>query len=546
MKTITSVLRRIDGRGYKAYRELQGAVEHVEGVTVRVVRVQSDPYAPPSVVRLETLLPRELEPFLRYPLPLADYLLRQLHPLLRRASRKRGEGHSGLLRVPKPSPIIINRSCIEIHGRKLIVRLWAGLPSRRRRVLAHEAEEMLVEVLPRVLHEAFANCVSSRDRLEKHVATWRAQRYLRGVLPKLGLVAFIADGSILPRKCGGCHEPLPGATPFESPPSMRVELELPWGETVTGMGVPKGFTVIAGSAFQGKSTLLEALAAGVWDHVPGDGREGVVTIRDAMYVRAEDGRYVSCVDISSFIHNLSTDTRCFTTWDASGATSVAAAIQEAVEAGAKLILVDEDSAATNILYLDEEASRITSIHTVTPITRLARSLTREGVSVVVASSGSKPLFAVADKVVVMEAYRPREATEEARRLSMGVQVEAADYYKPRPRRVTRYPRLRKPRIRARQLVARNLDTPIPLYYDIHLVEDTQYNTLQLVAGMPELFEGKNISDAARHVEELTSRMGGFAELVGGEPGPGLGEVRALDVAYMVNRIPGLKASGVKP
>lgn len=534
---ISEVLRRIDGRGFKAYKALKGASEDLGRLRVRVVKVQGDPFAPPSVVRVETPWrgPRE---YLRYPVALADWIARRLYSSLRRRSRKLGEGHSGLLAIPRPGPVMIRRSSVEVEGPRVVMRIWVGLPSRRRRVLAGPAGELILKSLPAAVEEA----LSDYSGLGEHVYTWRLQEALRSQLRRVKLVSFIGDGSILPRRCGGCEEPLPGAVPFESPPSLRVSLEGPEGEEIQGMGIPRGFTVIAGSAFHGKSTLLEAIAAGVWNHVPGDGRERVVTIRNTMYVRAEDGRFVSCVDVAPMIHDLPSggDTKCFTTTDASGATSTAASIQEAVESGAELVLLDEDTAATNMLYMDERARSLTSMHTVTPLSMLARSMVEKGLSVIVVSSGSLPLIAVADTVIVMESYKPRDATGKARELAAryGVKVPQEDYRRPIPRVVVGVPRLVKPKLRGGRLEDKELPAPVDLKLNIHLAEESQFNTLLRVASMLVELEGEEVAAWARRLEDEMSS--GF-KWVKGEPGPSLGEVRALDIAFLVNRIPGLKA-----
>lgn len=508
-------------------------------------RVQGDPFAPPSVVVVEA--PSRLLPgwALEWPVPLADWLHRRLYMLLGRASEKVGEGHSGLLAVPRPGPVVLRRSAVEVRGGRLRFRVWAGLPSRGRRVLGRAAAEMLLERLPRAVGEAVADAGRLEGQLGEHIYTWRLQEALRSQLRPRGLAAFVGDGSVLPRRCGGCEEPLPGAVPFESPPSLRVELEGPRGEAVSGMGVPRGVTVVAGSAFHGKSTLLEALAAGVWNHVPGDGRERVVTVRNAMYVKAEDGRFVSCVDVSSFIHDLpgGGSTECFSTSDASGATSTAASIQEAVEAGAELLLLDEDTAASNILYLDERAAPLTRWHTVTPIASLARSMAERGVSLVIVSSGSLPLLAAADTVIVMEGYRARDSTGLARELARrhGVSPAGAEYKPPRPRVVQGTPRLVKPKIRGGRLEDRALQAPVDLSGDIHLVEGSQFNTLLLVARAHlASLRGKPLAAALSELES-TMAEGGPQALAPGEPGPGLAEVRGLDVAFLVNRLPGLRA-----
>ena len=546
MKTISDIIEGIDGRGYKKYKMLLGAGETVDGVGVRVVRVQGDPYAPPSVVRLEA---RHGFPEWggRYRVALADWVYRRLYGLLKRYSRKRGEGRSGFLGLPKPGPVMLRRSGVEVLGERVVARVWVGLPSRRRRVLGGVARELLLEVLPRVFRVALD---WSRDieGLRRHVLAWRLQEYLRSRLSSMGLVSFVGDGSILPRKCGGCDEPLPDAVPFESPSSLRVEVEVPWlKETVTGMGVRKGLTLIMGSAFHGKSTLLEAIAAGVWNHVPGDGRERVVTIREAMYVRAEDGRFVTCVDVSPFIHDLpgARDTRCFSTSDASGATSTAASIQEAVEAGAELILLDEDNVATNILYSDERVEDLVKWKTITPIATLAHGIIGENLSLIIVSSGNLQLLGAADTIILMEGFHARDVTAEAKKLLSLYKYSGrknAEYRRPSPRLVKRVPHLTKPRIKGEILYDKRLPAPV-MINDIHLVEESQYNTIVSMLYRIKGFEDKTFREIVEGFEKKL--MDGFREPVDGEPPPSLGEIRGLDLIYVLNRLPRLLVSVVE-
>ena len=539
---IARILERIDGRGYSGYRALRGRCDRVEDVGICVRRVQGDPFAPPSVVEARFPLrgiPRRL---VRYEVAVADFLLRVLSEELARRRKRLGEGHSGFLGVPRPSPIMIRRSALIVREGRGIARVWVGLPSRRRRVLGEEAGWLLLEALPRAIEETVRITRDRLGALEEHVRVWRLQEEVRSRLGSLGLVSFIGDGSVLPRRCGGCWEPLQGAVPFESPPSLRVEVETDCCGPVTGMGVKRGVTIIAGSAFHGKTTLLEAIAAGVWNHVPGDGRERVVTIRDAMYVRAEDGRYISCVDIEPFVHDLpgGRSTKCFSTSDASGATSVAASIQEAVEAGARLLLFDEDTSATNMLYLDERVKPLTRRHTVTPLSELAKDMKEKGLSIVIVSTGSLPLIAVADTVIVMEDYRPRDASRDAEKLARSISTNTHSGYRyPEERVVEQAEPLVKPRVRAGMLVARNLESPLPLLNNIHLVEETQLNTLAALAARAREWTGRLIRELARGYEEKTRKDPGVL----GES-PALGEVRGLDVAFLVNRLPVIRAKQV--
>lgn len=538
-RSIAGVLGRIGGRGYGAYKDLLGASAVVRGVSLEVVRVQSDPFAPPSVVRAEARvrLPADL---LKHPVPVADYLLRSLREGLRRVSGRCGEGRSCELSVPRPGPVMLRRSASRVVGDRAVFLVRAGLPSRRRRVLAGEAEELLLRRLPSAVEAAVR---PDPARVREWVRAWLVQEGIRARLGGEGLVSFVGDGSILPRACGGCEEPLEGAVPFESPPSMRVEFDLGDLGTFAGMGVPRGVTVIAGSAFHGKTTLAEAIAAGVWNHVPGDGRELVVTIREAAAVRSEDGRRVSCVDISPMIHDLPSgeDTACFSTDDASGATSLAASIQESVEAGAEVLILDEDTSATNMLYSDPLGKKITRWRTTTPLAELARSMREHGISLIIVSSGSSQLIAVADKVVLMEAYRPRDITEEAG-LLIGLQPEESPYALPRPRAVAWFEPLEKPKVAAGRLQARNLRVPVDLLLNPHLVEEGQMITVAHLLSRATLFRGRGVREVAELVDELMSR--GPAEVFGDRGGPAYSEVRGIDVAYALNRLSTFKAKAM--
>ncbi len=533
-KSIKSILEEIDGRGYKAYRKLTGASETIRNIRVEVVKVQGDPYAPPSIVKVTTKL--SLPTWCRgREVAVADWLTRKLYRKLARMSSKVGEGRSGYLGIPRPSPIIIRRSSVEVIDSKLVARIKVGLPSKRRRILGTIAEELLLEKIPRALLNVLDQLKTRREELRTHVRVWDMQEHIRRILPKMKLVSFIGDGSILPRKCGGCEEPLPDAVPFESPPSLRVEIELPWDETITGMGIKQGTTLVMGSAFHGKSTLIEAIASGVWNHVPGDGRERVVTIRSAMYVKAEDGRYVSCVDISPMVYNLpgGVDTKCFTTRDASGATSTAASIQEAVEVGAKLIVLDEDTVATNILYIDERVQGVIKHRTITPLSLIAKSMNEKGVSLIIASSGALELACTADTVILMDEYKAIDVTIDVKKLCNGsTSKNVAKYHMPPPRTIYRVQPLHKPKIKGYVLEDQNLSAPIPLQ-NIHVQEKSQYNSLVVIARRITEFKGKRLIDIARGLEEVL-RSNPY-HLVGDNPD--IGEVRALDIAYLLNRLP---------
>jgi predicted ABC-class ATPase len=536
--TISQILRRIDGHSYREYRKLLGKTETIGNITIETIHIQGDPFAPPSVVKAIAPLKSLPQWATAEPIPLSDYLHRILYTKLKEQSTKLGEGHSGTLKIPKPSPVMIQRSSLEVTSNKIIVRAWVGLPSRKRRILGEAAKELLLYRLPRAIDHTISRARRTTTQLRRHIDTWRIQEDLRRTLQHKGLVAFIGDGSILPRRCGWCDDPLPHAKPFESPPSLRVELETSHGN-FTGMGIGRGVTVITGPAFHGKTTLLEAIQHGIYNHIPGDGRELVVSLKATFKIRAEDGRHTSCVDISPFIRRLPArrDTECFTTDDASGATSMAAAIQEAIELNAKLLLIDEDTSATNLLFRDERLKHIVGEDTVVTIADQAHDISKY-TSLIVVSSTSAHLVSAADTTIVMKDYIPHDVTADIGNIAptYNVQQRRGNYKPPRPRCVVDVPNYVKLRLEGRVIRSKGSRYVIDTRFNEQLVEDGQVQLLAMLLSRLNQFKSWYIKDLARWFDEVF-KLHGFEGVLGSEPGPGLAEVRGYDLAMLINRLP---------
>lgn len=422
-------LHDLDGRGYGAYKEVKGAWDAADFV-LHVDYVQGDPYARPSRLRV-TLPPEtaELPGWALDPEPrrraAADFLNRSFAEVLHARSRDRGSGRSGILEILRPGQEILVRNSLLISpGGEVEARLRAGLPARGRRILGRQAAEMLTRDLPRAVREGLPFPVLDTGALRRHVESTEDAEALRDQLTGRDLVAFVADDARLPRRSGVDDRPLPveETVPFRAPDSLRVTLEAPNAGKISGLGIPEGVTLIVGGGYHGKSTLLRAIERGVYDHVPGDGRERVVALSEAVKVRAEDGRRVEGVDISNFISGLprGQTTTDFRTDNASGSTSQAAAIAEALEMGATCLLVDEDTSATNFMIRDARMQELVADEDepITPFIDRARQLHRElRVSTVLVVGGSGDYFDVADTVIAMRGYRPREATDDARRIA---------------------------------------------------------------------------------------------------------------------------------
>lgn len=423
---LADILRRIDGRGYPAYREIQGAWTF-PNFTLWVDHVQGDPFASPSRVRIT--LPASVAAFPQATyantsraVGLTAFLARAFAAAARRHSRRRGTGKSGEIHMEAPGQEVLPQTAVQI-GREgnVEARFTVGLPAQGRRVLGHEAARLLLEDVPAVVNESLLAAAHDPDLVWKHVATNEDADALRDALADRGLVAFVADGAILPRRSGVDDRPLQDDTvvPFQSPPSLRVQIELPHAGRVSGMGIPAGVTLIVGGGYHGKSTLLRAIERGVYNHRPGDGRERVVSQAGLVKIRAEDGRSVAGVDISPFIDNLplGQSTRAFQTANASGSTSQAASIMEALEVGATGLLIDEDTAATNFMIRDSRMQALVpkEREPITPfIDRVRQLYSEHGVSSILVIGGSGDYLDVADTVIAMDAFRPADVTERAR------------------------------------------------------------------------------------------------------------------------------------
>jgi predicted ABC-class ATPase len=423
---LKTLIQRINGRGYKAYKDLKGIYDFSEH-TLLVDHVQGDPFAAPSRVRVR--VPQSVAGFpgdtysgKSREVGLRDFLTRQFCEVAARHSRRRGTGTSGIIAMDRPSQEILERSSFFVSENEVEARFVVGLPAFGRKIAGAHAESLFFEDIPAIVQSLrFENL--DAEKLYEHVKTNEDADFLRGKLADRGLVAFIADGSSLPRRSGIDPRPLKeNVVLFQSPESMRVTVDLPNRGTVTGMGIPYGVILIVGGGYHGKSTLLKALELGVYNHVPGDGRELVVTNYNAVKIRAEDGRRIEKVNISPFISNLpfSQDTRSFSTEDASGSTSQAANIMEYLEVGAQVLLIDEDTSATNFMIRDHRMQELVvkEQEPITPFIDKVQSLfTDHGVSTILVLGGSGDYFDVADVVICMSTYRPQDLTGRAHEIA---------------------------------------------------------------------------------------------------------------------------------
>ncbi|KPJ80166.1 MAG: hypothetical protein AMS19_09850 [Gemmatimonas sp. SG8_23] len=557
---LTRLLGEIDGRGYRSYRSLAGPWDFGDFV-LHVDHVQGDPYAAPTRLRVHLLpdvagLPSTSCASPERATGTAAFLARAFARAAHAASRNRGSGRSGAIRMMHPGQLVLPTTAIRVSpGGEIEGRFTVGLPARGRRIDGAEARHLFQRDVPHLVRESFMAGAHAPEEIERHAATNEDATALRYALDRLGLVAFVGDGARLPRRSGVDDRPLegPDVVPFRSPEPRRVTIELPNRGSVSGMGVPEGITLIVGGGFHGKSTLLRALQSGVYNHRPGDGREYVVTRGDAVKIRAEDGRSITGTDISGFIDKLplGEPTTAFTTQNASGSTSQAAAIVEALEAGASALLIDEDTSATNFMIRDRRMQTLVPAEgePITPFVDRARELyVSLGVSTVLVVGGSGDYLDVADHVIRMTDYVPEDVTDAARRVAeafpTGRLSEASRPLAPTaPRsvvrstvRATRGRRLRHVRVPDRRTLLLGEDT-----IDLSCVEQLELEGQVRAVGEALAWiaqeldpEVTDVADVLRAVEAVVSSAGldGLTDRLMGD----LVAFRPLELASALNRL----------
>ena len=428
MKTgeeLKNLLRQIDHKSYKAYKEVKG-IYRMPGYVLAVDHVQGDPFATPSRVRLlisnKNNFPKEVFDTKWRKNAAEDDILRNLHRFLRKNRGGRsGSGKSGLVLACRAGQEVMERVAVVLSEEQIEVRLEVGFPAFGRSIAAGELEKIFFLMFPAMAKEVFCYANIDQNKLKRAVELADDQQKIREALVEKKLVAFVADGAILPRESGVSDLPLKGAVPFVSPEDLAVTLNLPHAGTVRGMGIKEGVTLIAGGGYHGKSTLLKAIQNGVYNHIAGDGREYVITDASAVKLRAEEGRCIHDEDISMFINDLPNgrDTTCFSTMDASGSTSQAAGVVESMEAGTRLLLIDEDTSATNFMVRDALMQRVISREKepITPFIERMRVLYKQaGISTILVAGSSGAFFYEADRVIQMDRYHVVDITDKVREI----------------------------------------------------------------------------------------------------------------------------------
>ena len=426
---LSHTLTKMEGKPYPSYKSIKGGYQYHD-YELLIDHVQGDPFAIPSKVRIRIPIGTAEFPDDTYSnecrnVALCDFLARRFyHSIKKYNTQKQGSGKSGAIEIDRPGQEVLKTSSMVIIDGCIEARFLVGLPAFGRRIAGKIAAHMLSETIPRIVEDSLYFKNLPADKLYRHIETVEDSEFIRGKLSELNLIAFIADSAVLPRSSGVDPRPLSSeeVVPFQSCQSMNTSITLPNRGEITGMGIRKGVTLIVGGGYHGKSTLLNALEYGIYNHIPDDGREFVVTNPDAVKTRAEDGRSIQNLNIDPFISNLpfDQDTTEFSTANASGSTSQAANILEALEVGASTLLLDEDTLATNFMIRDMRMKELIAKEKepITPFVEHVRSLYEEKeISTVIVMGGSGDYFSLADAVIGMIEYRPHDLTSQAHQIA---------------------------------------------------------------------------------------------------------------------------------
>ncbi|MFG0605493.1 P-loop domain-containing protein [Vibrio mimicus] len=414
MDRLIATLKKLEKQNYRAYQQIKGQYDFGD-FTLFIDHIQSDPYASASRLRATRAWSLTGLDWLKakspaYQMAARDFIARAFAEFAKQDNS---------LSIAISGQTVLDSTSVLFNEQGIELRFRMSMPAEGRDILAKKALNILTFHLPKYIRRATLERELDKAALLHHCEIVEDQEAMRAQLDDLGLVAFVANGSVLPRLAGNCDLPMKEAVPFQTPKSLEVTLSTPNQGELVGMGIPQGITLIVGGGFHGKSTLLTALERSIYNHIPGDGRERMVTDLKAMKIRAEEGRCVHNLNLSNYINHLpmGKDTTDFSTQDASGSTSQSAWLQESIEAGVTTLLIDEDTSATNFMIRDERMQALVSKgeEPITPLVdRIGQLRDDLGVSTLVVMGGSGDYLDVADTVIQMHDYQPLDVTKKAR------------------------------------------------------------------------------------------------------------------------------------
>ena len=330
----------------------------------------------------------------------------------------------------RPGQKILPRSSLVVTEEYVEARIYFRPPMQDDKIMGSDLKELFFGMLPRIANSALIYCNLHEGEAERCVNSMSDADHIRRLLPTRGWVSFVAEQSHLCRVNHGDTPDMHRTQTLRVDDALAKSLDLPKAGAVRGFGVPSGLTVILGDAYSGRVELMRAMSAGIYNHVRGDGREQVITVPDAVYLKAEAGRSVRRVDLSAFLRDAGDENSpVFSSPNADVFASEAAATVEALEAGARALLFDESDSSPEFLARDPRLAGLTppAEQRITPLSAIARRMVDQlGVSVVVAGTVTVTDFIpVADTVLRIANFKVYDVTKEAKKLVTAVPAPSA-------------------------------------------------------------------------------------------------------------------------
>lgn len=536
-EVLRKTLKNADGKPFQKYKGIQNNFV-LEDFEIIFDDVQNDRMGHTAI---RVRVPHKKAGF---PEDMYDTKLREiaLRDLIARRFRESARTHArspipktsgGEVFIPRPGQEILERGSVAISPYFIEVRFTADLPADGNKVSA-VAMDLLMERIKTIISESLYFSAYKQSKVYNHLQTYENAEFIRENLDSKGIVAFIADGSVLPRRDDDLA-PMVDAKEFVTDPALKVTFDVPYGEPISGMGIPKGFTAVTGASRNGKSALLDAIFAGVYDHIPGDGREYVITSRDAAFIMAEPNRPADSVDISMFVPETPEfdDTSAAKKEFVSSPMSEFVSVSEAVEMGSKLILIDEEYSNPCVMrkgFLADNEKIIS-------LSEMGSSMGRQGISLVMVS-GDESVIRSADNVLVVEGFKVSpakvERTGNGKEFSMPADrypVSKGIVYEKGHRDVN----VTAQEIRTIEIGEFKVHVPVAALFDI-----SQTNTVaDAIAYMKEHMDGsKNMLDVCKDAIGAIK-----AEDDSTDNGSGMhhATIRAIDLAAVLNRHPQMLA-----
>lgn len=423
------LLGELDGRDFSEYNRIIGDYDFSRYV-LKVTRVPTDASEPGTLFLLRVPshvagFPAHLHQTPIRRTALEDLLVRKMSAAIEASSAYDEDGVSRKrLFLPKPGPQILPRSALLITEDYVEARVHVNLPVRRGRIHGEEARHVFFETLPAVVNASLIYCNLDEQEAVAFVRLMEDADALRQMLPTRGWVAFVGEGALLARRGPDGRAARTGGRPLAISAELWTEVELPNQGRIRGLGIPAGITVVVGDEYSGRVEFLKAIAAGIYNHIPGDGREYVISAPDAVYIAADPGRCIRRVDLGAFIRgdNPGREGSIYSTDDADPCASQMAAMAEALEVGSRVLLFDESDSGTAFLASDSRLDEIAGAgkRGILPLCAAAREMAdHRGVSFVVGGRSSiAEWIPIADTVLRIENFTVSDVTKEAKRLEI--------------------------------------------------------------------------------------------------------------------------------